>query len=211
MENQEDELLEDEGKPFLVYAKEWLLKIDKNTFLIIGLLGILLLIILLPTESKNEYGQQEVLVESIQQQEDIQSNIHDDATYVKELEDKLAQIISSMEGCGKSTVMITLESTYEEVLQQDSSSKTSQLSEQDGEGGNRTTNELSSDKTTIFEENNEGEVSPYVVKMYTPQVSGVLVVTEGGGNDSVCKNITEVIQALFGIDAHKIKVAKMKQ
>lgn len=195
---------------FFLRGKDFLLNLDKNIFLTIALLGILLFVILLPTESKSESLQQEDMLEQEPQQDESSSNIHDDMTYVQELESKLVEIISSMEGCGKTSVMITLESTYEEVLQQDSSSQTSQLSELDGEGGSRTTNEMSSDRATIFEENKEGEKSPYVVKMYTPQVAGVIVVAEGGGNASVCKNISDVIQALFGIEAHKIKVVKMK-
>ncbi|MFI3200988.1 MAG: stage III sporulation protein AG [Eubacteriales bacterium] len=210
MNHQEEELEElDEVKPFMVQVKELLRKTDKNTYLIMGLLGILLFIILLPTNQQVDSPQQ-VSVEEIQPQDVVQNNIYDDVAYVKELEGKLIQVISSMEGCGKTTVMITLESTYEEVLQQDVSSQTSQLSEIDGEGGSRTTSSISSDRTTILEENREGESKPYIVKMYTPKVAGVTVVVEGGGNASVCKNITDVIQALFGIDAHKIKVAKMK-
>ena len=42
-------------------------------------------------------------------------------------------------------------------------------------------------------------------------VEGVSVVAEGGDSALVQKNISEVIQALFGIEAHKIKVVKMKQ
>jgi stage III sporulation protein AG len=42
-------------------------------------------------------------------------------------------------------------------------------------------------------------------------VEGVSVVAQGGGDSQIQKNITEVIQALFGIEAHKIKVVKMKQ
>mgnify|MGYP006875711212 CR=1 FL=1 len=38
----------------------------------------------------------------------------------------------------------------------------------------------------------------------------VTVVAQGGGNAVVQKNITDVIQALFGVEAHKIKVVKMK-
>lgn len=50
-----------------------------------------------------------------------------------------------------------------------------------------------------------------MVKEVSPVIEGVSVVAQGGGNPLIQKNITEVIQALFGIEVHKIKVVKMKQ
>ena len=46
-------------------------------------------------------------------------------------------------------------------------------------------------------------------KVLAPQVEGVAVSAEGGGNAKTVQNITEAIQALFGIEAHKIKIVKM--
>lgn len=42
-----------------------------------------------------------------------------------------------------------------------------------------------------------------------PEVEGVFVVSQGGDDSSVKLAITEAIQALFGIDVHKIKIVKM--
>lgn len=41
------------------------------------------------------------------------------------------------------------------------------------------------------------------------EIEGVAVSAKGADNGKVAKNISEVIQALFGLDAHKIKIAKM--
>ena len=38
----------------------------------------------------------------------------------------------------------------------------------------------------------------------------MLVLAEGAGNGTVKKNITEAVEVLFGIEAHRIKVAKKK-
>ncbi len=45
--------------------------------------------------------------------------------------------------------------------------------------------------------------------MMTPSVKGVVVSAQGGGNAKTAENISEAIQALFGIEAHKIKIVKM--
>ena len=43
------------------------------------------------------------------------------------------------------------------------------------------------------------------------EVEGVVIITEGAENVVVVKNITEVVQALFDVDSHKIKVMKGNQ
>ena len=39
-------------------------------------------------------------------------------------------------------------------------------------------------------------------------MEGVVVIAPGGDNAVVVKNITEAVQALFGIDTHKIRIVK---
>ena len=45
-------------------------------------------------------------------------------------------------------------------------------------------------------------------KERTPRVEGVVVAAGGGGDAVVVQNITECVQALFGIDTHKIRIVK---
>ena len=44
----------------------------------------------------------------------------------------------------------------------------------------------------------------------TIQVTGVLISAEGGGNPVVAQNIQEAVMALFQVDAHRIRIMKMK-
>ena len=41
-------------------------------------------------------------------------------------------------------------------------------------------------------------------------MTGVLVCAQGGGDPVVVQNIQEAVMALFQVDAHKIKIMKMK-
>ena len=50
---------------------------------------------------------------------------------------------------------------------------------------------------------------PYVVKTLAPQIEGVLVIAQGAGNGTVSRTIVEIAQALFGVEAHKVRVVKM--
>ena len=42
------------------------------------------------------------------------------------------------------------------------------------------------------------------------KVSGVVVVAQGAGNATVNARISEVVKALFSVDAHKISIVKMR-
>lgn len=44
------------------------------------------------------------------------------------------------------------------------------------------------------------------MKTITPKVEGVLIVAEGAGKGNMAGEITQIIQALFGVEAHRIKV-----
>ncbi|MGN0242495.1 MAG: hypothetical protein ACI4CT_00390 [Lachnospiraceae bacterium] len=44
-----------------------------------------------------------------------------------------------------------------------------------------------------------------------PEISGALIITQSADNDRVVSQITEVMEALFGVPAHKIIVMKMNK
>lgn len=130
--------------------------------------------------------------------------------YVEVMEKELEELLSCMEGAGKVKVMITLQSTGEDIVEKDRPATRSNRTENDGAGGSRNTNDMDSGETTVFITDGEGGQIPYVRKTMQPSVEGVAVMAQGGGNAAVRQNISEAIQALFGIDANKIKIAKMK-
>lgn len=56
-----------------------------------------------------------------------------------------------------------------------------------------------------------GRASVMITYQNAKQVEGVLIIADGAGNASVVKRITEVVQALFPVDSHKIKVIEQNQ
>lgn len=79
------------------------------------------------------------------------------------------------------------------------------------------------EKLEAFLENTEGVGKVQVILMTdekkdrqsfynseTIQVTGVLISAEGGGNPVVVQNIQEAVMALFQVDAHRIRIMKMK-
>ena len=47
------------------------------------------------------------------------------------------------------------------------------------------------------------------IKENSKEVEGVLVVAQGAGQPTVCQKISDSVMALFDIEAHKIRIAKM--
>lgn len=207
---------------------------QRDNLIIIILFGILLLVIALPTKSSNEgevggsgtsisgiTGSSHTSLDRGQNGSSAQKG--DDgaggntsvegqaslAEYEEALEKRLEEILEGMAGAGKVEVMITFVSSQELVVEKDRPMTRSNTTESDGEGGTRTIYQTDSGETTVYR--GEGSDSePYVVKTLTPEVEGVLVAAQGAGTGEVTKNITEAIQALFDLEAHKIKVIRMK-
>lgn len=189
--------------------KEWfslekIKGITKNQLLIGGLAGILLLIIALPAETDKNSQQKMPEKESAENTEQSTGN---GADYGRELERKLEQILGEMEGVGKVEVMITLKDDGERILDKDITRSSQEVSEEDGTVKRNTRESQYQEETVFSKETEDGQ--PFVAKETAPQVEGVLVVAEGGGNAKTAKNISDAVLALFPVEVHKIKVVKM--
>ena len=124
--------------------------------------------------------------------------------YAAYLEEKLKKMLEAVRGLGEVEVMVTLESSEEKIVEKDMTAERSNTEEQDAAGGARTVNTSNTEYRTIYREDTGGD--PFVVKTITPKVEGVLVVAEGAGKGNMAGEITQIIQALFGVEAHRIKV-----
>ena len=49
-----------------------------------------------------------------------------------------------------------------------------------------------------------------MIQEISPTVKGILVVAQGGDDPTVKKQIQQTIEALFGLDSHKISIMKME-
>lgn len=196
----------------------------RDNLLILVLLGVLLFIVALPVKKEDpaatdtgmeitEQYNAGILTSSgqqnVAQQETVDVGtwaVTADSTeeYAAYLEGKLKKMLESVRGVGEVEVMITLESSEERIVEKDMTAERSQTEEQDSAGGTRTVSSSNTGYQTVYQEGSQG--SPFVVKTITPKVEGVLVVAEGAGKGNMTGEITQVVQALFGVEAHKVKV-----
>ena len=154
--------------------EKWMKKENLGVLLLVGLL---LLVIALPTRQENE----NTITEENTQETDQSLQEQDWQT---KMEERLAEVLEQVQGVGKAEVFLTCEGTQEKVVEKD-------------------------ETETVYERDSRGNQTPYVSAEIYPQVTGVLVVAQGGDNPVVIQNIQEAVQVLFQVEAHKIKVMKM--
>lgn len=190
--------------------KEKLLK--KENMIVFALLGILLLVITIPID-KDSSKEKIKEKEEDNNKEDMtvyDTQIDENLEYCLQLEQRIEELLANMDGVGEVQAMVTLVASKELIVEKDEPVMRNTITESDGAGGTRSTNESSFDYETIYEMDGEGNKIPYVIKQIEPQIQGITVVAQGGGNAIVQKNISDVLEALFHVEAHKIKVVKMK-
>lgn len=120
--------------------------------------------------------------------------------YAEQMERKLEEMLLKINGVTSAEVMITVKSTMEKVVLQDTTADTECLEEKDGSGGLRNSQKSTEEKKAVL----AGE-QPYLTKELTPEVEGVVAVISGAEGSSVLA-ITEAVQALFDVPAHKVKI-----
>ena len=174
----------------------------KNQLLILLLTGILLLVIVVPLPENADQDSADPVTASAQEGNE------DSQKYEEYLEKRTEETLRHVEGVGEVEVMITLRSTGQKIVEKDQQSSSQSTEETDSAGGTRSTEESSSDKTSVYEQGTDGSQIPYVTKEISPEVEGVVVIADGGDNAVVVRDITEAVQALFGVEAHKIKIMK---
>lgn len=108
--------------------------------------------------------------------------------FIKETETKLAELISSIDGAGKAKIMLTMDSSEENIYAKDINGEKSEY-------------------VVIKTNSNENGM---LVKAVYPKIRGVAVVCEGGDKPKVKVDITNAICSSLGISSTKISIAKMK-
>lgn len=195
-------------------------RLKKENFVVILLIGVLLLVITWPisdektgksisqstiTDTKTDIlktDQEGEAFTDVAEGEDWQ-------TYISYLEQTLEELLSTVEGAGKVKVMITLKDSGEAIVEKDITTEVGGTTQVEAEGSSNNSSDRSEVGETVYETAGSGVSIPYVKQVITPQIEGVVVSVQGGDNLQLNKNITEAIQALFGIEVHKIKIIKM--
>ena len=109
---------------------------------------------------------------------------------MEQLEAQLQDLIGQIDGAGATTVMVTLETGEETVYATDT---------QSGQTQSQETHVLLDDGTALAQ------------TVYYPQVCGVAVGCDGGGDVRVAARITELVGALLDVPSNRICVEQRRE
>lgn len=128
------------------------------------------------------------------------------ADYARRLENDLATILSKIQGVGRVSVMVTLESGSEIIPAKDESISDKVTNEKDTNGGTRTINEKTTDDKVVFTTAQGGSSKPLIIKEINPEIKGVIVVAEGAEDSKVKLKISQAVQTVLDIPAYRVSV-----
>ena len=165
-----------------------LIKENKKVLVII-LVGFLIIVLIFLSELDFDTSE-----EGIKQTKEYNNN-----EYCLYLENKVTEIIESIDGAGKTKVMITLSETTEYIYATDDKDTRKQT---DSSNDSNTQN----DYVIIEKDNND---TGLLIKTIEPKVRGIAVVCEGGDNISVQNQIYSVVSAVLNINTSRISIAKL--
>lgn len=166
------------------------LKIDKKTALFV-VIGFTVIMIIFLSEFGN-WGEEEKKKE--QNTEEMSS-----VTYCEYLEDKVKEIVESIDGAGEAKVMITLSETTEYIYA---------TNDKDSRKNSDNADDSTFENDYVIIENNSNDTG-LLVKTIEPKVRGVAVVCEGGNDSTVQRQIYSAVSAVLNISTSRISISKL--
>ena len=131
------------------------------------------------------------------------------AKYCSEQEQRLEQILSLIEGVGKTYVMLTLENGVEyRYAADEKQSGDSVFTYSSGSSSPSKVQESENTEQSYILIGSSGEKRPLVLTELSPKVRGVVVVCEGGDNPIIRQRVTEAVKTALGISSLQICVTK---
>ena len=129
-------------------------------------------------------------------------------SYYKQVEDRLANVLSQIKGAGEVKVMINYSGTSEIITATTKNTSTDKTTD-NGSNSNRVTESKTEITEPVIIQQN-GEDVPVIIKEILPDIVGVIVVAEGAKDMSVKLNLVSAIQTLLNVSADKVEIFAMK-
>lgn len=110
-----------------------------------------------------------------------------EGSYEAQMENRIKNILKSVDGVGKVDVMVVLKSSSEKVVHVDRTTNSSTTQEKDSGGGTRDVVNNQSQESTVLSGSGSGAGgnSPIIEKELSPELSGIIISAEGGGSPTV--------------------------
>lgn len=136
------------------------------------------------------------------------NNTNNETINSNNLEEKLKNILSKIQGVGNVEVCLNYSESSEIVAMYNENSKVSTTEESDTSGGNRKIQETDTQKDVIYKEEN-GKKTPITQKTIQPKIEGAIITAKGVSNATIKNNVIQAVEAVTGLATHKIQVFEM--
>lgn len=123
-----------------------------------------------------------------------------------ELSKKLETILGKISGAGNVSVLITYSASKESVPAYDTKKNIGDTQQKDSTGGTSNSKTNNTESQVVFEESS-GSKKPVVLKELSPEIKGVLIVSDGAADAVVKESLTRAAQVVLDIPVYKIQVA----
>ena len=184
-------------------------KIENLIFFVVILIVTIIMINIIWNGDKNKSNKEIQNDTSKQLANTNTSSIEVSSNTTNELEIKLEEILSKIQGVGELKVFINYSESNEIIPMYNENSKTSNTEETDTSGGTRKIEETDSQKEIIYEES-DGEKTVITQKIVEPQIEGAIITAKGAGSAEVKTSIIQAVEAVTGLATHKIQVFEME-
>ena len=129
--------------------------------------------------------------------------------YETNLEQRLASLVGSIEGCGRTQVLVTVEGGGRSIYANEQKNET--VTEQEsGSAGRERTNELYENEYVLIK-NADGSESALVAARLQPEIKGVAVLCDGGEDTVVQQRIIDAVTTVLNISSSCVCVTKMSE
>lgn len=133
----------------------------------------------------------------------------DKPDYDEKLEARLEEILGSIAGVGRVNVMVTLESGVGYEYAKENKAQSDKFADIKAPDGQKTQEKSTTEESYVMlDAGGEGE-KPLVTKELSPQIKGVVVVCEGGGNPVTVNSVIETVKVAVNISSTQISVSRM--
>ena len=131
-----------------------------------------------------------------------------ESTEQDNLEQKLENILSTINGVGDVNVLIKYSESSTVIAMYNETSSESNTEENTGDGGSKNVTETESKKEIVYTDE-DGKNVPITEKVVMPVVEGAIITAQGAGNANVKASIVSAVEAVTGLAVHKIQVFEM--
>lgn len=120
---------------------------------------------------------------------------------VADIEKRLSELLSQVEGAGQVSVMVYADTSSEQIPAYNNEQDTRNDERSDGKSS-----EISENRQLAL----SGDDTPVILKVMVPQIKGVVVVAEGANDMLIKEQLNNAICTLLGIPEHRVQILKHK-